>query len=70
MSKESLLKNLRNATRGNFFTINIDKSLKDDKNMIEEFAKELERDGKIRLKECTQLEHSVLLSGILKYASN
>ncbi|MEH7454822.1 hypothetical protein [Gottfriedia acidiceleris] len=70
MSKENLLKNLRLATRGNFFLINIENSLGNDTKMIEKLAKELEQDGIIKLKECTQLEDSLFLSGILKYASN
>lgn len=70
MSKERLLKNLRLATRGNYFLINFKNSLENDKNLIEKLAKELELDGKIKLKECTQLEDSIFLSGILKYASN
>ncbi len=70
MSKESLLKNLRLATRGNYFLINIQNSLENDKNMIEKLAKELELDGKIKLKECTLLEDSIFLCGILKFASN
>ncbi|MFF3023744.1 hypothetical protein ACFVRR_13980 [Gottfriedia sp. NPDC057948] len=69
MSKENLLKNLRLATRGNFFIFNIKNSLENDPNMIEKLAKELELDGLIKLKECTQLEDSLFLSGILKYAS-
>lgn len=70
MSKMILLKNLRNATRGNFFSISIDYSLKDEKMKIQEYAKELEQEGLIKLKECKQLEHAIFLSGILKYASN
>ncbi|MFB7142450.1 hypothetical protein ACFCYN_22820 [Gottfriedia sp. NPDC056225] len=70
MNKENLLKSLRLATRGNFFLINIKNSLENDTNMIEKLAKELELDGLIKLKECTQLGDSLFLSGILKYASN
>ncbi|PGL69421.1 hypothetical protein [Bacillus sp. AFS055030] len=70
MNKESLLKNLRLATRGNYFLINIKNSLENDINMIEKLAKELELEGKIKLKDCTQLDESIFLSGILKYASN
>lgn len=70
MSKMILLKNLRNATRGNFFSISLDYSKHDEKTKIEEYAKELEQEGFIKLKECKQLEQSVFLSGILKYASN
>ncbi|WP_088071868.1 hypothetical protein [Gottfriedia luciferensis] len=70
MSKESLLKNLRLATRGNYFIITINNSLENDVKMIEKLARELELDGKIKLKECTKQEDSIFLSGILKYASN
>ena len=69
MRKESLLKNLQLVTRGNYFLINIKNSQENDKNIIEKLAKELELDGKIKLKECTLLEDSIFLSGILKYAS-
>ncbi|MFB7142327.1 MULTISPECIES: hypothetical protein [unclassified Bacillus (in: firmicutes)] len=70
MSKENLLKSLRLATRGNFFLINIKNSLENDTDLIKKLAKELEQDGLIKLKECTQQEDSLFLSGILKYASN
>lgn len=70
VSKMILLKNLRNATRGNFFSITIDYPLKDEEMNIHEYAKELEQEGFIKLKECKQLEHAIFLSGILKYASN
>ncbi|UPM53851.1 hypothetical protein [Gottfriedia acidiceleris] len=69
MRKESLLKNLQLVTRGNYFLINIKNSQENDKNIIEKLAKELELDGKIKLKECTLLEDSIFLTGILKYAS-
>ncbi|PGM51144.1 hypothetical protein [Bacillus sp. AFS053548] len=69
MRKESLLKNLQLVTRGNYFLITIKNSQENDKNIIEKLAKELELDGKIKLKECTLLEDSIFLSGILKYAS-
>ncbi|PEJ50514.1 MULTISPECIES: hypothetical protein [unclassified Bacillus (in: firmicutes)] len=70
MNKKNLLMSLRLATRGNFFLINIKNSLENDTIMIEKLAKELELDGLIKLKECTQLEDSLFSSGILKYASN
>ncbi|WP_028400252.1 hypothetical protein [Ectobacillus panaciterrae] len=69
MNKGSLLKDLRNASRGNHFSIKIAQATKEDENKIEELAKELVREGKIKLKEFTQQEHSVYLKGILKYAS-
>jgi hypothetical protein len=68
MNKDRLLKNLQNASRGNLFSIEIPKATKEDEN-IEELVEELEREGKIKLRECAQREYSVYLHGILKYAS-
>ncbi|MDQ0216937.1 hypothetical protein ELQ35_09590 [Peribacillus cavernae] len=69
MNKDRLLKNLQTASRGNLFSIEIPKSTKEDENTIEELLKELEREGKIKLRECVQREYSVFLHGIMKYSS-
>jgi hypothetical protein len=68
MNKNTLFKYLMNASRGNFFSIEIPKATKEDENIIEELVKELERDGKIKLRECLKREYSVYLQGIIKYA--
>ncbi|WP_176545178.1 hypothetical protein [Bacillus sp. AFS041924] len=44
--------------------------MEDDINTIEKLAKEFELEGKIKLKEWTQLDDSIYLDGILKYTSN
>ncbi|MEH7419320.1 hypothetical protein V7266_29255 [Neobacillus drentensis] len=69
MNKVDLLKNLRNASQGNFFSTEIPKSTKEDEKKIEQWVGELEREGKIKLRECVQREHSIYLHGIIKYAS-
>jgi hypothetical protein len=69
MNKVGLLKKLLNVSRGNMFSIEIPKSTKEDEKKIEELAGELERDGKIKIRECVQREYSVYLHGIIKYAS-
>ncbi len=69
MNKVGLLKNLNNASRGNLFSIEIPKATKEDEKKIEELVGELERDGKIKVRECVQREYSVYVHGIIKYAS-
>jgi len=69
MNKISLLKNLRNASRGNLFSTEIPKGTKEEENKINEWLKELESEGKIKVRECVQREGSVYLHGIMKYAS-
>jgi predicted transcriptional regulator len=69
MNKDNLLKNLQNANRGNFFSIEIPKTKNNDFTTIEELVKELEKEGKIKLRECISREYSVYLHGIIKYAS-
>jgi ribosome recycling factor len=69
MNKAGLLKSLKNASRGNLFSIEIPKATKEDEKEIEEFVEELVKDGKIKLRECVQREYSVYLHGIIKYAS-
>ena len=68
MNKISLLKNLRDASRGNLFSTEIPKATKEDEKKIEGLVGELESEGKIKLRECIQREHSVYLHGIIKYA--
>lgn len=69
MNKIGLLKSLRNASRGNLFSTEIPKATKEDENKIREWLIELESEGKIKVRECTQRESSVYLNGIMKYAS-
>jgi hypothetical protein len=69
MNKIGLLKNLRNASRSNLFSTEIPKATKEDEKKIAVWVGELEREGKIKLRECVQREYSVYLHGIIKYAS-
>ncbi|GHH98898.1 hypothetical protein [Neobacillus kokaensis] len=69
MNKADLLKKLHNASRGNFFSTEIPKASNEDEKKIEEFVGELEREGKIKIRECIQRDYSVYLHGIMKYAS-
>jgi ribosome recycling factor len=69
MNKVGLLKVLNNTSRGNLFSIEIPKTTKEDEKRIVDLVGELERDGKIKLRECVQRENSVYLQGLIKYAS-
>ncbi|KMY42761.1 hypothetical protein [Peribacillus loiseleuriae] len=70
MNKNKLLQNLLHTNRGNLFSIEIPKATEMDQKMIEEWIIELEREGKIKLRELVQQESSIYLHGILKYASD
>jgi hypothetical protein len=70
MNKDRLFKKLKSVHRGNFFLIEIPIATKEDGKKVEELAVELERDGKIKLRELVQREYSVYLHGILKYVSS
>lgn len=69
MNKDGLFKKFQTARRGNFFSIEIPKATKEDEHKIEELVMELEREGKIKLRECVQREYSIYIHGIIKYAS-
>ncbi|HEY2421495.1 MAG TPA: hypothetical protein VGI04_08770 [Neobacillus sp.] len=70
MNKVGLLNRLHTVSRGNLFSIEIPKPIKDDDKKIEELVDELERDGKIKLREYVEREYSIYLHGIIKYASD
>ncbi|MFJ5624941.1 hypothetical protein ACIQD3_19980 [Peribacillus loiseleuriae] len=70
MKKNKLLQNLLHTNRGNLFSIEIPKATEIDEKMIEKWIIELEREGKIKLRELVQQESSIYLHGILKYASD
>ncbi|MBY0098130.1 hypothetical protein [Mesobacillus maritimus] len=69
MNKIELFKSLRNASRSNLFSTEISKASKEEENKINEWLGELEREGKIKIRECVQREGSVFIHGIMKYAS-
>ncbi|SEM52630.1 hypothetical protein SAMN05192533_103246 [Mesobacillus persicus] len=69
MDKIGLLRSLRSASRNNLFSIEIPKATREDEKKINEWLGELESEGKIKVRECTQRESSVYLHGIMKYAS-
>jgi hypothetical protein len=70
MNKDGLFKKIQTASRGNLFSIEVPKATtEEDENKIEEWVKELEREGKIKLRKCIQREYSVYLHGLIKYAS-
>ena len=52
MNKNILLKSLSQASRGNFFTIELPVASKEEAEAIENAATELEREGKIKIREC------------------
>ncbi len=70
MDKSSLLKSLRNSSKGNLFSTEIPKATKEDEKNIEALVKELESEGKIKLREIIQREYSVYVQGIIKYISD
>jgi len=69
MNKVSLMKSFQSASRGNLFSIEIPKATKEEEKQIGEWIRELEREGKIKVRELMQREYSVFLHGIIKYAS-
>lgn len=69
MNKVDLLRDLRHSSRGNMFAAEIPKAAKEDEKRIEELIAELEKEGKIKLRECIQREYSVYLHGIIKYST-
>ncbi|MBM7691756.1 hypothetical protein JOC77_001163 [Peribacillus deserti] len=69
MDKAKLYKNIQHVNRGNFFAIEIPIATKSEEKSIKELAKELENEGKIKLRECVLRDYSVYLHGIIKYAS-
>ncbi|MDM5197304.1 hypothetical protein QUF79_04570 [Fictibacillus enclensis] len=68
MNKVELLRILRKASRGNIFSLEIPKNTQEDGRKMEEWAGELQKEGKIKLRECVQRDYSVYLHGIMKYA--
>ncbi|MBN8192851.1 hypothetical protein JI667_11930 [Bacillus sp. NTK074B] len=68
MNKIGLLKALTKASRGNFFSIDLPAQSSEEAATIEQAAAELEKEGKIKIRECTQKEGSVYIQGIMKYA--
>ncbi|MGG3914189.1 hypothetical protein [Rossellomorea vietnamensis] len=68
MNKNTLFKSLSQASRGNFFTIELPVSSKEEAEALEKVAAELEREGKIKIRECTLKETSFYIQGIMKYA--
>jgi hypothetical protein len=69
MNSNELLKILRKSCQGNFFAIEIPVSTKEEEMNIRAIAAELERNGKIKLRECVKREYSIYLHGIMKYAT-
>ena len=68
MNNVELLKILRKSSQGNFFEIEIPISTVEEEVNIKTLATELERNGKIKIRECIEREYSVYLHGIMKYA--
>ncbi|PFA63175.1 hypothetical protein CN378_19320 [Bacillus sp. AFS015802] len=68
MNKNTLFKSLSQASRGNFFSIELPVSSQEEAEAIETAASALEKEGKIKIRECTPKETSVYIQGIMKYA--
>ena len=69
MNKTELFKKMQHSSRSNMFAIEIPKASKEDESMIKDLAVELERDGKIKIRESVPREYSIYLHGIIKYSS-
>lgn len=63
MNKDSLFKFIQTSTRGNFFSVEIAQ----DGTKVVQLAKELEQEGRIKLRECKSQNQGVYLEGILKF---
>ncbi|AOH55981.1 MULTISPECIES: hypothetical protein [Bacillaceae] len=63
MNKDRLFKFIQTSTRGNFFSVEI----AEDGTKVAQLAKELENEGRIKLRECTRKEQGIYLEGILKF---
>ncbi|MCA1060595.1 hypothetical protein LCL96_16790 [Rossellomorea aquimaris] len=68
MTKIGLLKTLNKASRGNFFSIELPAHSIEEAETIEKAATELEKEGRIKIRECAQKGNSVYIQGIMKYA--
>ncbi|MGE7766577.1 hypothetical protein [Peribacillus sp. NPDC096540] len=66
MNKDRLFKFIQTSTRGNFFSVEI----AEDGTKVVQLAKELEKEGRIKLRACTRKEQGVYLEGILKFVPN
>jgi hypothetical protein len=67
MDKNRLLMEFNHVSRGNFFSIEIPSNV--DGESIVQMTRELEKEGKIKIRECVQNESLVYVQGIIKYAS-
>ncbi|SIQ17475.1 hypothetical protein SAMN05878482_101557 [Peribacillus simplex] len=63
MNKDKLFKFIQTSTRGNFFSVEITEGGTE----VVQLAKELEKEGRIKLRECARKEQGVYLEGILKF---
>ncbi|OXS63759.1 hypothetical protein B0G93_102190 [Bacillus sp. V-88] len=68
MNKSTLLKKLSQASRGNFFTVELPVESREEAETIKNVAAELEREGKIKIRECELKETFIYIQGIMKYA--
>jgi hypothetical protein len=67
MDKNQLLMEFNHVSRGNFFSIEIPSNMHGES--IEQMARELEKEGKIKIRECVQNETVVYVQGIIKYSA-
>ncbi|OAT82023.1 hypothetical protein A6P54_10990 [Bacillus sp. MKU004] len=70
MDKNQLLKECNQASRGNFFSLEIPANSIADGEDIEQMARQLEKEGKIKIRDCVHNDTFVYVHGIVKYASN
>lgn len=70
MEKENLLKNLREASHKNQFSLRLDRASIGDEKNFENSIRELQYEQKIKVREYTKKDDYVNLIGFLKYASD
>ncbi|MGF9891303.1 hypothetical protein ABEX78_21825 [Priestia megaterium] len=70
MKKEDLLKNIREASHKNNFSLVLERSSIGDERSFESSVRELQDENKIKIREYSKEENYVNLIGFLKYASD
>ncbi|QJX80228.1 hypothetical protein [Priestia megaterium] len=69
MKKEELLKDIREASHKNNFSLVLERSSIGDEKSFENSVRELQDENKIKIREYSKKDNVVNLIGFLKYAS-
>jgi len=70
MLKEDLLRDIREASHKNQFSLTLERASIDDEESFESSIRELQDEQKIKIREYSKKEDSINLIGFLKYASD